>query len=201
MKHKYNIENLITQSLAARGLFYPGIFIPGLNKTTGVAQRDGYTSETQAPEQKMFTDKGSPLRREDYVLGTLYFMPVTINDTEIPNTVISLSQAKRIVKTEMPGRDGTVKEFVSLDDLQIDITSVIVGENNDYPEQGIEKICNLWRLNESVEIVSAITDMWMPAGAKVVFTDIAIEPVGEYENVQTITMSLLSDVNLELEIK
>lgn len=201
MKHKYDIENIVKSALSARGLFYPGIFIPGLDKSGKVLNRSRYNVDTVAPEEKLYTEKGSPLRNEDYKLGTYYFMPVYINDVEIPNAVISLSQSKVVIKTPLVGRNGTVKEFIAMDDFQIDVIMTLVGENNEYPEKEIEKIEQLWRVNEAVDIVSAITDLWLSVDSKVVLTDLTIEPVGEYENLQVISVQLISDINFELEIE
>lgn len=188
-------------SLSARGLFYPGIFIPGLDKSGKVINDAKYNVNTIAPEEKLYTDKGSPLRNEDLKLGTYYFMPVYINKVEMPNAVISMSQSKVIIKTPLVGRNGTVKEFIAMDDFQIDVIIVLVGDNNEYPEKEIEQIEQLWRVNEAVEIISAITDMWLPVDSKVVLTDLIIDPVGEYENVQVISLKLISDINFELEIE
>lgn len=201
MKHKYDIGKIIMSSLSARGLFYPGIFIPGLDKSGKVINDAKYNVNTIAPEEKLYTDKGSPLRNEDLKLGTYYFMPVYINKVEMPNAVISMSQSKVIIKTPLVGRNGTVKEFIAMDDFQIDVIIVLVGDNNEYPEKEIEQIEQLWRVNEAVEIISAITDMWLPVDSKVVLTDLIIDPVGEYENVQVISLKLISDINFELEIE
>lgn len=201
MKHKYDLGKIALSALSARGLFYPGIFIPGLDKSAKIPNDTNYDIGKSAPEEKLYTDKGSPLRNEDLKLGTYYFMPVYINRIEIPNAIISLSQSKIVIKTPLVGRNGTVKEFIAMDDFQIEVLLTLVGQNNEYPEKEIEQIEQLWRVNEAVDIISAVTDMWLPVDSKVVLTDLTIDPVGEYENVQIVSLKLVSDINFELEIE
>lgn len=188
-------------ALACRGTFYPGMFIPGLDRTGSVSTPEQYDINSQGREPKCYTDKGSPLRVKNYFLGTYYFMPVYINKLRLPNAVISLSQSKIIQKTQMPGSNGSVKEYISLDDMAIEITAVIIGENGEYPSKEMEQINNLWRINEAVEIVSVITDIMMPVGTKVVIEELTVNPVGEYEDVQTISLRLTSDEVFELELQ
>lgn len=201
MKHKYNITNILSSALAARGTFYPGMLIPGLDNTGYVQPFGQYpiTGENAAP--KMITDKGSPLRKAAAEMGVYYFLPVEVNGVELPNAVMSLSQAKIIAKTQMPGANGSVKEYISLDDMTIDLTAVLIGDDGNYPEGAMEQISNLWRLNEAVEIVSALSDIMLPAGTKVVLEELTIDPVGEYEDVQTISLRLTSDEVFELELQ
>jgi hypothetical protein len=54
--------------------------------------------------------------------------------------LISVSQAKKIVKTEIAGRNGTVKEYIGLDDYAIQITGVITAENGKNPAGEIEAL-------------------------------------------------------------
>lgn len=47
--------------------------------------------------------------------------------------LLTVTQAKKIIKTEIQGRNGTVKEYLGLDDFQVQINGVITGPNGHYP--------------------------------------------------------------------
>ena len=51
--------------------------------------------------------------------------------------LLTVSQAKKIVKTEIQGRNGSVKEYIGLDDYQVQINGVITGPNGHYPIQTV----------------------------------------------------------------
>lgn len=52
---------------------------------------------------------------------------------ELDNIIITVSQNKRIVITEIQGRDGSVKEYIGLDDYVVNIQGAINGSYNTYP--------------------------------------------------------------------
>lgn len=64
----------------------------------------------------------------------------TWNTLRFDAVLISVSQAKKIVKTEIAGRNGTVKEYVGLDDYSIQITGVITGANGQHPAGEVESL-------------------------------------------------------------
>ena len=47
--------------------------------------------------------------------------------------LLTVTQAKKIIKTEIQGRNGTVKEYIGRDDFQVQINGVITGPNGHYP--------------------------------------------------------------------
>jgi hypothetical protein len=60
----------------------------------------------------------------------------------LPEAVVSVNRKKRIVKTEIVGGSGTVKEFVGDDDTNIDITVGVVATDgqsilDEYPEDAM----------------------------------------------------------------
>ena len=188
MTHRFDIENILKNAASARGIPYLGILIPGLDKT-------GTTYVNRGDMSEMHTPNGSLLRDSE----TGYYLPVRIGGVLIPHAVLSLSQAKIIVKTQMPGVNGSVKELISLDDINITIVGVIVSDNPNYPEQKVIELKDLWAKNEALEIISVITDIMIPDyPAKVVITDITFEPVAGFENVQTFSITAISDTQLTL---
>ncbi len=58
---------------------------------------------------------------------------INFNEVNLYTALISVSQAKMIVKTDIQGRDGKVKEFIGLDDYNISIDGTITGANGVTP--------------------------------------------------------------------
>jgi hypothetical protein len=56
-------------------------------------------------------------------------------DFQIDDILISVSQSKKIITTEIQGRDGTVKEYIGMDDFQISLTGRISGSYNVYEKE------------------------------------------------------------------
>lgn len=53
------------------------------------------------------------------------------------NILISVSQQKKIITTEIPGRDGTIKEYIGMDDYEITFNGTINGANGHHPADEI----------------------------------------------------------------
>lgn len=151
---------------------------------------------------------GSPLRK--FVGGIYYFMPVTITHDgttwEFDNAVVSVTGKKLIVETPLTGRQGTVKELISLNDYEIKL--IVVISDDDYPEEELQKIIKLYEVNAAVSLSCVITDYLLLSQSgeekgvddKVVIKDIDFPAMEGEEDSQTIVFTLLSDQNFELEL-
>lgn len=51
--------------------------------------------------------------------------------------VVVVTQAKKIIRTQIQGKDGTVPEYIGMDDYNIQITGIITGENGRHPADEI----------------------------------------------------------------
>jgi len=56
------------------------------------------------------------------------------------SVLITVSQAKKIIKTEIAGKNGTVKEYIGLDDYVVQINGVICGLNGVHPKDEIAQL-------------------------------------------------------------
>lgn len=198
MRHKFDITKMLTSVIGLKGLYYPGVR-PQANT---LARSEDFSIAPTGASPKLYTAGGSPLRREDpEVLGSYFFMPVTIGGIEIPNAVISISGRKTIVETPLVGRRGSIKELISVDDYQIEVTGVLIGSDADsYPEDQVESLRDLWRRDESVVLISALSDLILEQTDKIVLKSIDFPAVGAYENAQIVKLSAVSDQPFELEI-
>ena len=149
---------------------------------------------------------GAPLRK--YKNGVYYFMPVTFYwpnsknpklTLEFDDAVVSVSAKKTIVETPLVGQKGTVKELISIDDYEINLLAIVASD--DYPEQEVQEIVRLWEINEAVKMSCAVTDYFMKIDDGVVIKALDFPAMEGNEDIQAITLKLVSDSPFELEKK
>lgn len=51
--------------------------------------------------------------------------------------LITVTQTKKIVKTEIAGKNGTVKEYIGLDDYVVQVQGIITGANGVHPKDEV----------------------------------------------------------------
>ncbi|MBN1250689.1 MAG: hypothetical protein JXA16_01040 [Bacteroidales bacterium] len=133
------------------------------------------------------------------LLGRTIYMPIVIDNQWLPNTFINISAQKRIVKTAISGRNGTVKEIISTEDYQIKIRGFIIdNENYQYPFDEVESLYKLFNKNIALSISNDICSL---IGINnVVFESLnLIEQT--HENVQAYELSLISDDDFDVIVK
>lgn len=114
-------------------------------------------------------------------------------------TVLELSQAKTIVKTQMQGRDGSVKEYINLDDWVLNFKGFIINYDADlYPEERVETMVKFFQLNQVV----ASTSKWLSRWGidKLVTTNLKFPTFEGVQNVQPFEIEMLSDYPITLEL-
>lgn len=207
MKHKYNIVNLLTSIIGYRGLPFPGGFLP--KRPVGNYRGEEFEGLNTAPAPRQEYVKGTRLYAQD-LLGRWYFMPVYIKHPdireaghmlELPNAVMSIACSKNIVRTQLVGRKGSVKELIGLDDYKISIAAFIQSPDGSYPEQQITRMKELWQVNESVELVSAFTDLLLDEEDRVVLTSIEFPPTPGVEDGQAVRIECETDAAMNLIIQ
>ena len=83
----------------------------------------------------------------------------TINDLILPIALLTINQEKNIVRTNVQGRNGSVKEYVSDGDYQISIKGVIVGEDSNKPPiEDLKKLDTFCKSPFSLDVVSNVLD-------------------------------------------
>lgn len=133
--------------------------------------------------------------------GLPIFMPCTIDGWDLPNEpLIEIGASKQIVRTELAGYNGTVKENMGLNDYEIIIRGVAINEeSDDYPEDQVSKLRALFEKKESLKITSPLLGIFN-------VNLIAIErlrlPANEGEmSAQPFELQCFSDFDLELTLK
>lgn len=68
--------------------------------------------------------------------------------------LITVSQEKKIITTAIQGRDGTVKEYIGLDDYQVVVNGIITGANGQRPMDQIIALKKMLDAPIAVEVAS-----------------------------------------------
>lgn len=200
MSREFNIHQYLQDLIGYKGIPYPGGWFGKFEKNTDVgANFPGIKSESQ---KKELSDLGTRLRKKD-LAGRWYFMPVVFihkgKEYEIPHAVISIKGKKNIVETTMVGRKGTVKELISIDDYEINIAGVII-DNDDFPENGLKELNELYSINESIQLKCVLTDVFLEEEDRVVITEMELPEIKAVENARAIKIACKSDRSFELII-
>ena len=120
------------------------------------------------------------------------------NDFRVDDVLLTVSQSKKIITTEIQGRDGTVKEYIGLDDFQIQITGRLNGSYNVNPKDLTRQLKIILSAGQPLEITS-----WYLQNLDI--TDIVVKDFnfgqteGEYST-QYFTINALSDKRFEAKI-
>ena len=126
--------------------------------------------------------------------GETYVLPVITFQT----ILISCVFPRNIVKTEIQGRDGTVKEYIGEGDAQISFRGVITGLNGHYPKDEVQNLAQLVKAPVSVPIVS---DYLNNLGVyNVVFDERSFEQEEGGYSYQGFSVNAMSDYPVELHI-
>lgn len=119
----------------------------------------------------------------------------------VPNwPLIDVSQGKIIVKTPINGNNGTVKEYISLDDHQVTIRGVITNdEANAMPLDQVGEMRSVFKINKSIRVISPLFEKLEID--QLVIEDIQFPALEGFLNVQPFVIKALSDKPIELVIK
>jgi hypothetical protein len=168
---------------------------------------------------------GSPYYANDLVLGVEYFMPVTLiypdtaqkdglvaplifngnnvsgrdsgstgvlREWNLPFPLITIT-AKKTLLTE---RRGTVKELIQLKDYDITIKGFLIAGTNDYPEDLVTTLRNIYEINGTIGIKSPLTDIFLlrsDSSDQVVITEMHLPGLKGVKNVEPYELKLVSD--------
>lgn len=164
---------------------------------------------------------GSKYYADDLTLGVEYFMPVTFlypNTTtegdqvgaggesaeggliswDLPFPLISITARKILIETHLTERRGTVKELISTGDYDITIRGFLIAETNDYPENLVTTLRNLFEANAAVKIKCPLTDIFLKRPERngsddVVITRLNLPGLKGVKNVVPYELDLVSD--------
>lgn len=97
---------------------------------------------------------------------------IQFDGIRIDTVLFDVSIEKNIVRTPINGRDGTVKQFISMGDYAISCQGIIIGETdavnagfdvsetNLVPETEIRKLNEIMKVPQEIEVVSEFLDFF-----------------------------------------
>ena len=139
------------------------------------------------------------------MLGTPVFSDVTLTaesdstlSIKLVNALVVITQNKKIGRTYVTGRSGSVKEYYSLEDYDIEIAGAITHENpTKYPEDDVKKLLAICALPESIKLSCPFIDMFQIYNA--VIHHYKMEQKAGVQNQQFFVIRMYSDLPVELE--
>lgn len=182
----------------SRGNFYE----PGTVQS-GFTTPDPTRSSSLYPQNKNGY-LGIPVFADLTLKGGFYTDEVTGNEITFPDihletVLVTVSFAARIVKTEIQGRSGTVKEYIGEDDAKVTIQGVITGHNGVYPQNEVN-LLNQWRRAPISK--AAVCGFLQNLGIdNLVVEDCTLPQIAGGYSYQTYTINCISDLPVELLIK
>jgi hypothetical protein len=152
--------------------------------------------------RKETSSTGQRFYAED-LSGREFFLPVWINNQLISFAVMGMTWKKTIVETAMPERGGSVNELISIDDYVFTVKGLLVDEDGNFPESGIIDLHNLFKINSSIEMRSAMSDIVLGGSYdhKVIIRDVNWPPAAGVEHVKAFEINVKSDMVFDLIIK
>lgn len=140
------------------------------------------------------------------VLGTPIYEQITFSIPNRPDytfpdwPLLDIAATKQIIKTPIKGRNGTVKEYIAIDDYQITIRGILINyDNEDYPEDLVEQLHDIFKQNTAMRVTTPVLNLLDINN--IVITDLRLPEVEGYNNIQPFVIQALSDAPVELIIK
>lgn len=206
MTHRFDPLQLLVKALALKGLYYPGVLAPALDRTQRINRGGSYSDMPKNSPRypRGYTKTGTEIRKMG-ANGRVYFMPVILWSSkgrlELPAAAISIKGKKTIIETPLTGRRGSVKELISIDDYDINMHGVILSNDNNYPEEIVQKFRDLYEQNEAIKLVCALSDLVLHPDDRIVIKTIDYPEVGHVENAQVINLTAVTDSSIDLIIE
>ena len=119
-------------------------------------------------------------------------------DFRIDDCLIQVTQSKKIITTEIQGRDGTVKEYIGMDDFQVQIVGRLNGAYGVNPKSETKTLKTILDAGQPL----AITNWWLQnlgINNIVVVNYNFAQTEGEYST-QYFTINAISDNVVEARI-
>lgn len=167
--------------------------------------QSGYTQldKTRPSELNKSDYSGIPVFADIKLVGGTYTDNISGNLVSFPDIIIdavlvTCDFTARIIKTEIQGRDGTVKEYIGEDDAVITIQGIITGKNGVYPKTEVNSL-NQWR--KAPISKKAICGYLQNLGIdNLVVENFTLPQIAGGYSYQTFTMNCISDKPVELII-
>jgi len=132
-------------------------------------------------------------------LGTIVLSNLIIEGLTINEVLISVSNDKNIVTTDIAGRNGTIKEYINRGDYEININGFLVANfGNFFPVSKVRELRRICELEREITVSSAFLNHFNIT--TVVVDDWSIAEEGGTHNSIPFSLSLLSETPIEIRV-
>ena len=192
-----------------------------LNRLKIILQGAGIDATKGLLYRRIPQDKETPVKKS--ILGTEVFtnltfqsgsylpldggLPISYAGLTIDSVLMVVSQTKNIITTQIQGKSGTFKEYVSENDFQIEVSGLLTNKDNTYPEFTVETLMTLFSVPDSLQVTSEFLNHFgviSPTGLsgidEVVITDYSFPQQEGFRNQQLFNCKMISDTPIELII-
>jgi Domain of unknown function (DUF6046) len=123
---------------------------------------------------------------------------ISFEAIELKTALVSVSQAKQIIKTQIQGRDGSVKEYIGDDDYNVQIVGTLTGANGVQP---LNDLINLKKLlNAPIPLDVSCEYLYSLGIFKLVVESYDLPQDAGGISYQTFTINCISEIPKELRI-
>ena len=150
--------------------------------------------ETTTPDKQLqFRDKG-------LVFGAVQFTDIDGLDMVISSVLMDVTQERNIIVTNIQGRDGSVKEYISNGDYTVVLRGAIVQvDANSYPKTEVERLHNILKQKISIPVVSGFLDQFGIRNLTVL--SFSFPQKEGFNNTQLFEIRAISDDEINVRIK
>lgn len=187
-------------------------------KTNPYEGRAELQSKYTKDEPLGLSSLGTPIYTDLSLLGCTYTDNITNQVITLPNdqfrgaggqanssyylnlesVIIQINQSLRVIKTEIQGRNGTVKEYIGADDMQITVNGVLTGRNGVYPRESVDRL-KKWL---DAPVTKGVTAWWLNnlGVNNIVIESYSIPQTRGGYSYQVFSFNAVSDTPVELRI-
>lgn len=174
------------------------ISIPGL--PAAPANTNEFIIEPK--KERKTTLKGSPLYGLQDMIGREVFLPLTIvadgEEYHFPFTVIGIKCRKILIETPMIERSASVIEEIGVDAYRITVKGFLIGDLNEFPDDQLYKLKQMWECKTPVKIKNALVDIFLEGSDQVVISNLDLPEKPKVIGVRDFSFELIQDGILDL---
>ena len=167
-----------------------------------------HTSDKVPPEMTFGLPVFTSLEFEENTFQDFDGQVVNVQSLRIDTALMTVTMTKNIVTTAIQGRNGTVKEYASDGDFQIDVKGVLTGRgHNEYPEFETELLIRHLTVPTTIKVTSeflshfgSISRFGIEGISEVVVESFDFPQSEGFHNVQLFHIKMISDTPIELTI-
>jgi hypothetical protein len=123
--------------------------------------------------------------------------PIAYPGIRIDTVLFDAQQTKNIVKTKIQGREGTVKEYISSEDVTINVQGLLVNKSNNYPATEAEQLKQIFDVPQQLRVTSKFINDVLGLDFIVIETW-RMNQLEGFRNVQPFFFTASSDVDLNI---